>query len=204
MKFIDFAKRAKMYLILFSVLLLVIVGSVIYGLVTQYDRGFLIDGGRAYYYDKLDFPLQFAYTKDVPLNYLSMFVTVIDQLNDRLGFKLIKNTMIVWDKNLDGIDSTINVLIEMKELSELSTNCGGTTIIHSNTKNDGKILSVHIKMRSGLTGNNLETAIRHEIGHVLCLDHDDKKSSVMYEYTEGRLKYFTSKDIERLRKRYRK
>jgi hypothetical protein len=206
MKFIEFVKRAKMYFVVLGIVVITIIGFIVYGLLTQYDRGFLTKDGYELFYDKTDLPVQFSYTKDVPIEYLNAVTNVVNQLNNNLGFKLIRTTLIAWDNENSDIEGTINALIDIYKNNESNPYCGGTTIVKSDTKrgNEGKILAVHIKLKNNLRGKELETAVRHEIGHALGLDHDDKSTSVMNNYIEGKLKYFTDRDINRLKELYKK
>jgi hypothetical protein len=194
------------YWIVSIIVLIFIASAITYGVLTQYDRGFLSKNGNELYYDKEDLPIQFAYTSEVPVQYLDTFTNVISELNERIGFKLFQTTMIDWNNEKDGVEGTINVLVDVVKSFDHNPFCGGTTVIKSDTRseNAGRILAVHIKIGSNLTSTKLVAAIKHEIGHALGLAHDDKQSSVMHHYTgEDSLKDFTENDINRLRKKYR-
>lgn len=207
MKFFEFIKRTKVYWIIFTIILIFIASAITYGVLTQYDRGFLSKNGNELYYDKEDLPIQFAYTFEVPVQYLDTFVNIISELNERIGFKLLKTTMVAWNNKKGDVEGTINVLVDVVKSFDHNPFCGGTTIVKSDTRseNAGRILAVHIKMKNNLTSTKLVVAIKHEIGHALGLAHDDKLSSVMHNYTgEDSLKDFTESDINRLRKKYTK
>lgn len=179
---------------IFAVVFICALISIILGLTRYYDRGFMKRNGKPLMWERDKFPLLVSFTKDVPNEVLIMFRSIAQEVNSFIGKTAFGGVLVPWETSTG---SGVCILLDVLE----EDGPGGTADIKWNEKT-GQILSVHVCIKGDLQDPDLETAIRHEIGHALGLDHDDKSDSVMNSKTEHRAKKFTDKDMKLLRRAY--
>jgi len=185
--------------------------GVVWGVVRHHDRGFMKRGTNTLQWGKSDIPLKIKYTRQVHSTYVELAKLCTAQLNNRLG-KLIFDP--VLDRYEDSGNLTkIDVLLDKLDIPfsaveapdgsvRVEDNVGGRTDVYDNA---GRIVLAKVLMpdpAKGWANGTMLTHLRHELGHALGLDHDDKKDSVMHQVSEQRTKDFTASDLDRLKKTY--
>lgn len=196
----NFIKSAPWTCAIGALIFIIAVAGVVWGLVKQYDRGFMKRNGRTLQWSRADIPLKIKFTDRVHMMYISLATLVVAQLNDKLHKPLFDPNVSRFDDKNDL--SKVHVLLD--KLDKIGDNTGGRTDIYDTTT-AGQIVVSKIFMPDpgpSWPEDALLTHLRHEIGHALGLDHDDKEESVMHDVSEKRAKDFTDSDLERLRKAY--
>lgn len=173
------------------------IAGVIYGVLKQYDRGFMVKDGKTLHWSKKDVPIVFAYT--IPF-YMVILQKVIAEINVFCGKEIINPTLVsLSDGNSFQMNTTINVLVDLD--TTLPKHVGGQTKLNWD-KRTGELLAAYINLPEQMVNTSPYVIIAHEVGHSLGLDHDDKSESMMHEKVSGRKQNFTKADKKRLRKRY--
>ncbi len=196
----EFIKSAPWTCAIGALIFIIAIAGVIWGLVGQYDRGFMKRNGRTLQWDKSDIPLKIKYTSRIHATYLELVKFCIATLNSKLGKPIFDHKIGFFDDKDDL--SKVHVLLD--KLDTVGENTGGRTDVYDTT-NAGRIVVAKIFMPDPdlkWPEDAVLTHLRHEMGHALGLDHDDKTDSVMHQDSERRAKDFTASDLERLRKAY--
>lgn len=180
--------------LIFVVVFLGAAAGIIYGLLRQYDRGFMKKNGNLLMWSKDKLPLLVSFTKDMPNELCLVFRSIAQEVNAFVGKTVFGGVLVPWETNTG---SGVCILLDI--LGEEGP--GGTAEVKWNEKT-GQILSARVCIKNDLQTPDLETAMRHEIGHALGLDHDDKSDSVMHPETDHRSKKFTDRDVKLLRRAY--
>jgi hypothetical protein len=168
---------------------------VIYGVVTQYDRGLMKRDGKLLKWERKDLPLRVQYDSQVPPSYLADLSATILKINAIVRKAVFHPQLTSFDQVTTLGPTHILVVLSSPHAS------GGEADIRYDVRN-GRLMAVTVKLRPDMTGQTRLTAIEHEMGHALGLDHDDKTMSVMHPKVSERAQAFTKKDQELLRKLY--
>jgi len=179
-----------------AVILVGAIVGVIYGVLTQQDRGFMkAKNGKPLRWSTDKMPLTIRYTEDAEplLQHLIAILGDINMFSKRVVFNL---TIFEFGREESLEHDPIEVLFDVLPTG---ATVGGTTDLRWDERT-GELLSAHVQIDRLIRGEQLITVIRHEFGHVLGLDHDDKKNSVMHPRASQRDVDFTDNDKERITK----
>jgi hypothetical protein len=163
------------------------IALVIYGVLTHKEAGFTAGGSTRW--EKSDFPLRVSVVQqDMSLDGMNReaLSTAMSQMNWRLGFKAFQ---------LANKDAHVAFLFQVPyEKGKMETSGLATC-----KKGWCKVEICNVP-----TVTEMTLAIRHELGHVLGLDHDDFEDSLMYggELKEGQQYRLTDYDRSLIRAKY--
>lgn len=163
---------------------------IVYGVLTHKEAGFT-PGGKTRW-EKSDFPLSIAIVKqDDELGKMNAkaLMGAVDALNSRLGFEAFAYPDVLPCKADVEVNFQVPYEKDRMETSGLATCKKGRC-------------QVDICNTATLAATSL--AVRHELGHVLGLDHDDFEDSLMYggELNAGQQYRLTDYDRSIIRARY--
>lgn len=77
----------------------------------------------------------------------------------------------------------------------------GSTVRHQFAPKTGEVGCAVVIFGEWTQRTSLKEAL-HELGHILCLDHDEQRESIMHPVIQDRAQVLTKADKERLAKRY--
>lgn len=187
-----------------SLTVLAIIG-VIYGVSTHKEAGLMTvcwEGGQAYYDYSCEGQEELRWDRNrIPLDVSSSENTevraAVDEVNNQIGCEILRFT-----PNL-GSDAA-DVLIETDgALGTSLTSSGGIT---SHTQISEVGMQAHVSIMGVTDPHYRVRVLVHELGHVLGLDHDDFKASIMYPTmtitANMQLTRFTNHDRNLLREIY--
>lgn len=183
---------------MFLIALGILVGAlslIAYGVLTQYDRGLMMRDGKVLSWQRKDLPLRVQYEVGVPPFYLADINATVNKINSIVR-KNVFDLQVTSFEQITSLGPT-HILVVMTDPPA----AGGEADIRYDVR-DGRLMAVVIKLRPDLTGQTRLTAIEHEFGHALGLDHDDRTDSIMHPEVSQRAQAFTKKDQKLLRKLY--
>jgi hypothetical protein len=194
-------------IMVFGIFGVALVGTII-GIVLYYtrtgDRGFMTnDKGKPLKWNKADIPIAILFPDALSSEVVNLLRGCIRELNTKVGKNLYdlgtavsflnwNALMESWRKNRNP-PGTALFNLRTGELGH-----GGTTELHWDES--GLILGVLIEV--DISQKHEAKVYKHELGHGLGLDHDDRSDSIMHESLTERVQLFTDKDIGRLQKEY--
>lgn len=182
-----------------AILLTALVGVIYAAIVRPGDLGFMVRDGHELKWNRGDIPVPCFYAKDFPEEYLVAFERGRKRACDLLGFQIV-SSCVPWSLNeaLEEVPAGI-VYLGFKNTFE-SVSVAQTR--HLYDKRSGRILSAEVIFADEIDLTYLYVVALHELGHVIGLDHDRERYSVMYPVVVDRSTYFTSKDVDRLKEVY--
>jgi len=171
----------------------------IYGIVVRPgDVSFMQRDGHELQWDKVDMPIACYFEADLPALHRQTTLRVIASLNNAVGPKLFGPC---FDWQIGVPLKTPDGSVWLKIRTERKEHAGATTT-HRYDKRTGRILSAQVALDSQLNAEDLEKVMLHELGHVLGLDHDREKGSIMYESLTRRSSQLSSRDLKALKETY--
>lgn len=207
---IDFIKAWSLStkIMVFGIFGVALIGTII-GIVLYYtrtgDRGFMTnDRGKPLEWLKSDMPVSILFPDSLSSEIINLLRGCIRELNAKAGCMLYDlgtaanflswSAMMEGWRNKRGPRGTALFNLQNGELGH-----GGSTELHWDE--EGRILGVLIVVN---TEQKHEAKVyKHELGHGLGLDHDDRTDSIMHESLQNRAQVFTDGDISRLQKVYK-
>jgi hypothetical protein len=179
------------------ILFITALGFATYAIITRPgDVGLMVRDGHELKWHKSDFPLECMYdAEELSPEYLTAIESVMAEFNTQVGFSLFGHCLswVVPGGMPEHAEST--VIIDLCE----DRKAHGATTKHRYDKKTGQILSASVCIDPGLSGLTLYKAVLHEMGHVIGLDHDREKTSIMYPSIGARPKELSKKDVSLLR-----
>lgn len=191
----------KLMLIGSALMLMVITSTLIYAIwVRPGDVSFLKRDGHSLRWDRSSFPLSCIYDAEaLPDRQRQAYERVRRKIALTVADGLL-GPCVEWqlpDKFPDHIPNGI-ILKPRYDGDALH----GAITEHRFDKRSGKILSSVVSVDVGFDENTLDLVYLHELGHVLGLDHDREKSSIMFKNLGMRPDKFSNRDRDTLRKAY--
>ncbi len=200
MSFWNFVKTYPWMFGIGGAILLVATVSLIYAyIVRPGDLGFMVRDGYGLKWEREEVPLPCFHSNDFPVEYLEAFERVRKRLCDSLGFEILLSC-VPWSlqEALEEVPAGI-VYLRVKDVSESDITAQTR---HLYDKRSGRILSAEVIFSLELDPKYLDVVVLHEFGHVLGLDHDRERESVMYPVIVDRSADLSSRDVKRLREAY--
>lgn len=182
-----------------AILLTAIVGVIYAAVVRSGDLGFMMRDGCELKWDRGDIPVPCFHTKDLPEEYLVAFERGRKRASDLLGFQ-ITSSCVPW--SLQEVFEEVPAGIVYLRVKNASESVLVAQTRHLYDKRSGRILSAEVIFAFELDPTYLDVVVLHEFGHVLGLEHDRERSSVMHPTVVDRSADLTSKDVVRLKEVY--
>ena len=189
----------------------VVVAVIIYGRCTGAgDAGFIAtDGGHDVHHDRM--PLTCWHTRDVPPGVVDAFDSESARLSTKLGFGVATKCMPWMLDGMPVIPSRGTVRLQPHDLDGMpagsvsphgfdGASVHGRTILRYDE--GGTLGGITVSVDPSVGAMQMRQVIRHEIGHVMGLDHDTHPGSIMLPGQHHPSDDFTGGDIKRLRSAY--
>jgi len=171
---------------------------------STYDASLMEIAGYPISWLKEDLPVGVFFDPDLESDIIAAHRIVAVELNHLIDHELIGLGSRWMIGSLPQI--TPRGYITLSSFDPLPNTIGDSLYGHvGHTVSEGRILSANVKIRRGMDTDFLLTIMRHEMGHVLGLAHDEKRVSIMSR-TIGIMPpkdvHFTNHDIALLLKIY--
>lgn len=138
-------------------------------------------------------PQDVYFASDLPLPYQNHATLMMNSWNDstpnaiffsRRGVSSTTNYTSLEATTSDGLNTIY--LIQQKDMPEGSQGALAVTVLMGRVNNNAQFIieEADILIRNGTTGYDVETIIIHELGHLMGVQHIQKKISVMYPSIE--------------------
>jgi len=195
--------KGKATLIGGTLVLITAITGVIYGVATQAgDVGFMVLDGHVLKWKTL--PVLCSYDDSFPDEHMAHYDKARTEINQRARRVLI-SMCIPWqidDKMPDHIGGSVTLHVQETNKdatfeSPFTAHAGGVTK-HKYDKRTGEILSALVLIDPKLTNKQTEATWLHELCHVLGLDHDRTRDSIMFPTLQDRPTKLSDKDVKAL------
>jgi hypothetical protein len=165
------------------------------------------DNGKLLYWDLERLPLNIQFSNKVDSRILKLLKECVNEINSKTNKQLLNPEILIYEEaGTERVDIFFDEFTE--ELSEaLTKKCGSE--VHGGSRplshfKTGEIGYMTVVIKEDMDDSETKLTLYHELGHVLCLDHDRRKSSMMYyNSTSRRALGFSKKDIEKLNNIYK-
>lgn len=168
------------------------------------DNSLMVIDGYPISWSREDLPIGVFFDPDLESDIIAAHRIVTVELNHLINRDLVGMGSRWMIGSLPQV--TPRGYITVSSFDPLPNTVGSSLYGHvAHTVSEGRILSADVKIRRGMDTDFLLTITRHEMGHVLGLAHDEKRSSIMCR-TIGLMPpadvHFTDHDIALLLKIY--
>lgn len=190
--------EGKVTLISGAAILLIIVPSLIWAIIVRPgDLSFLEREGHQLQW-KRGTNISCFYHQAVPQDYVAATLKAIFSIEAKTGLDLF-GPCIAWQ--LPTVPKYAPDDSFMLMLRDEEGTAHGAQTEHRYDKRTGRIISAWVRYDSGLDNLIYKVAL-HELGHVLGLDHDRERSSIMYPTGIDRPNALSPRDVKSLQKAY--
>lgn len=200
MTFWNFVKRAPWTSAIVGVGFLLALVGVIYAIIVRPgDLSFMERDGYQLKWDRGDLPVSCIHLEEVPEDYLRAYNSARTELREKLGSEIVA-PCVLWrlqEPPKRAPDGSI-----LLHLRDGEGDAHGAATRHRYDKRDGRILSADVAVDRGFSGEVLRKVVLHELGHVLGLEHDRERSSIMYPTGIDRPNKLSSRDVKSLKAAY--
>lgn len=190
--------RNKAMLIAGALIFVTAIVGVIYAIIVRPgDLSFMERDGHQLKWQKSDLPLSCFYLEETPEAYLSATQRAIATIHSKTGLKLF-GPCVTWQIQPPKYAPDGGMLLSLREESDTPH---GAETNHRYEKATGRIRSAWVRFDKDLKELAYKVAL-HELGHVLGLDHDRERSSIMYPTGIDRPNDLSSRDVKFLQEAY--
>jgi len=209
----QFLKRSPVTSAIVGTVLLIALTAILYAIITRAgDDGFKRIDGKMLHWDRRDLPLVCFYPDGTPETLIEFYGVAAHTINDAVGETLLRpcSPWMLANKPMPKVPTQGLVYLQqgVGEVETESTTfedendpeTGGRTLLYYDIRT-GLLRSAIVQIGSNLQGKDAAVFL-HELGHVLGLEHDRTKDSIMYENVSGRPGGLTQKDAKLLKGAY--
>jgi len=210
---LEFMKQHWIMFVIGGAIFIGAIAMVIYGVITKggwKDYGLMERHGNKLKWPISMFPITVHFSNDLSLIWVEVYRKVIVNFNrsaDRELFDL--GSQVPSDFDVGSFPPSGMVYLRTSVYATDqdvcdTTNDGGAVTQHKYDKETGDILSAVVTLPDPYISSYTHAILTHELGHVLGLDHDEHKSSIMYPVMHGRPQTLSDSDKRLLKKIYGK